>query len=227
MLRIQRVGITAFLWPPCVADADIIFSSCGFFFFLSSFFPRLISDVAGWMSTILPHVVWACGLSANLGCRFETCCIQLAENTGRKNRQKFSIWAQIVQLCRAISSQQRHVSTIGKLVKQQYLLQMSPQCDKLRPTSGWYGPVVWGTSSTGRQPNCGVEQRAPPIFGRAVITLGIGPHSSYHLHCVSKNVPSLTCYNLYIHGSIATIFGKNVAEKVGNQNILYFPTSPN
>jgi len=24
----------------------------------------------------------------------------------------------------------------------------------------------------------GVEQRAPPIFGRAAITLGIGPHSS-------------------------------------------------
>jgi len=23
---------------------------------------------------------------------------------------------------------------------------------------------------------CGVEQRAPPIFGRATITLGIGPH---------------------------------------------------
>ena len=26
---------------------------------------------------------------------------------------------------------------------------------------------------------CGVEQRAPPIFGRATITLGIGPHSSF------------------------------------------------
>jgi len=25
---------------------------------------------------------------------------------------------------------------------------------------------------------CGVEQRAPPIFGTAAITLGIGPHSS-------------------------------------------------
>ena len=25
---------------------------------------------------------------------------------------------------------------------------------------------------------CGVEQRAPPIFGRATIRLGIGPHSS-------------------------------------------------
>jgi len=55
--------------------------------------------------------------------------------------------------------------------------------------------VVWGTpanlngfrvlaalqSSSGRQPNfvalnSGVEQRAPPMFGRATITLGIGPH---------------------------------------------------
>ena len=26
---------------------------------------------------------------------------------------------------------------------------------------------------------CGVKQSAPPIFGRAAITLGIGPHSSY------------------------------------------------
>jgi len=30
---------------------------------------------------------------------------------------------------------------------------------------------------------CGVEHRAPPIFGRATITLGIGPHSS----CISIN----------------------------------------
>jgi len=26
---------------------------------------------------------------------------------------------------------------------------------------------------SGRQPNCGVEQRAPPMFSRAIITLGI------------------------------------------------------
>ena len=51
--------------------------------------------------------------------------------------------------------------------------------------------------------------------------------SAVNIHCVSKNVPPLTCYNLYIHGSIATIFGTDVAEKVRNQNILYFPTSPN
>jgi len=53
-------SIFIFLWPPCVADADIILSSCGFkfFFFVSSFLPRLITAVAEWMSTILLHMVW-------------------------------------------------------------------------------------------------------------------------------------------------------------------------
>jgi len=39
---------------------------------------------------------------------------------------------------------------------------------------------------------------------------------------LKKTVPPLTCYNVDIHGSIATIFGKNVAEKVANQSELYF-----
>ena len=30
----------------------------------------------------------------------------------------------------------------------------------------------------------GVEQRAPPVFGRAAITLGIGPHSSLFFHLI-------------------------------------------
>ena len=42
-----------------------------------------------------------------------------------------------------------------------------------------------------------------------------------------KNVPPLTCYDHYTDGSIATIFGTNVVEEVGNQNVLYFPTLPN
>jgi len=46
----------ASLWPPCIADADIIFLPCGLFFL--SFFPRLISAVTEWMSTILLHMVW-------------------------------------------------------------------------------------------------------------------------------------------------------------------------
>jgi len=44
--------------------------------------------------------------------------------------------------------------------------------------------------------------------------------------CLKKRPTPFACYDLYIHGSIATIFGTNVAEKVGNQNVLYFPTSP-
>jgi len=56
----------------------------GFFFFLLlSFFPRLFSAVADWMSTIGYFDTW-CGLSANLECRTEMCCT-LAENTRRKN----------------------------------------------------------------------------------------------------------------------------------------------
>jgi len=37
-----------------------------------------------------------------------------------------------------------------------------------------HSTLVVGISQT-----CGVEQRAPPIFGRAAITLGIGAHSSF------------------------------------------------
>ena len=75
------------------------------------------------MSAILPHMVWAYGLSANLRCRSETYCTRLAENTGRKKVAKNRHLGTITQLCRAISSQLRHVSTIGKkIVKQQYVL---------------------------------------------------------------------------------------------------------
>jgi len=55
-----------------------------------------------------------------------------------KKSPKIVIWAlshNIVGL--SIYSQLRHVSTIGKkLVKQQYVLQMSPQYGELQPTSG-------------------------------------------------------------------------------------------
>jgi len=43
----------------------------------------------------------------------------------------------IAQPCRAISSQLRHVSTIGKkLVKQRYVLHKFSQYGELRPTNG-------------------------------------------------------------------------------------------
>jgi len=85
----------------------------------------------------LPYFHTWCGLSANLWCRFETCGTRLAENTGRKKSPKIRHLGTITQLCRAISSQLRHVSTIGKIVKEQYLLHMSLQYGELRRTSGW------------------------------------------------------------------------------------------
>jgi len=55
------------------------------FFYLSFFFfPRLISVATDRMSTMLPHMVWRCGPSANLECRCEMCCTRLAGNTGHK-----------------------------------------------------------------------------------------------------------------------------------------------
>ena len=108
-----------------------------FVLLLSSFFvssPNLSLPETG----CLPYFHTWCGLSANLRCRSETCCTRLAVNTGRKKVAKNRHLGTIAQLCRAISSQLRHVSTIGKkLVKQQYAVHMSPQYGELRPTSGW------------------------------------------------------------------------------------------
>ena len=45
------------LWSPYGIGQAIIFSSCRLFY-LSIFFPRLISAIAHWMSAILAHMVW-------------------------------------------------------------------------------------------------------------------------------------------------------------------------
>jgi len=47
-------------------------------------------------------------------CRCKTCCTWLAENIGRKKWPKIRHLGTIAQLCSAMSSQLRHVSTIGK-----------------------------------------------------------------------------------------------------------------
>ena len=67
----------------------------------------------------------------------EMCGTRLAENTGRKKLPKIRHLNTMAQLCRAVSLQLRHESTIGKkLVKQQYLLRVPPEYVELRLTSG-------------------------------------------------------------------------------------------
>jgi len=44
--------------------------------------------------------------------------------------------------------------------------------------NGFHGlaALLHGTRVLGVSTLCGIKERAPPIFGRAAITLGIGPH---------------------------------------------------
>jgi len=58
---------------------------------------------------------------------------------------------------------------------------------KFHPVSR-FGIVTARHSSSRRQPNCCVEQRAPPIFGRAAITLGFGLYFSSWLFCAVLNL---------------------------------------
>jgi len=121
------------LWPPCIADADIIFSSCGFFFLL--FF--LTYSQPSQIRCLSYFHTWCC-LSANLECKSEMCCMWLTENTGRK------------KIAKNLPSAHHRTNTLGcifatkpcidnrkKLVKQQYLLHMSPQYGELLSTNGW------------------------------------------------------------------------------------------
>jgi len=105
--------ITTLLWPPCVADADIIFSSCGFFCFLLSFCVFLTYSQPSQIGC-LPYFHTWCWPSANLGCRSEMCCMRLAENTGCKKLPKIRRLCTITQICRAVSSQLRQYWELEK-----------------------------------------------------------------------------------------------------------------
>jgi len=66
------------------------------------------------------------------------CCTRLAGNTGCKKSPKIRHLGTIAQLCQAVSSQLMHVlSTVGKNVKQHYLLNMFSQYGEFWPISGW------------------------------------------------------------------------------------------
>jgi len=73
-----------------------VVSSCFFLFFFLLFFSPILSSQL---------------LDANSECRSEICCMRLAENTGCNKLRKNCNLRSIAQLCRAIPSQLRHVST--------------------------------------------------------------------------------------------------------------------
>jgi len=123
-------------------------------------------------------------------------CTRLAGNAGPKKSPKIGRLGTIAQLSWAISSQLRHISTIGKKLLSSNISStclhsmvnfgrlaaeiISLVWGILANFSGFHIlaalPVLHSTPVLASANVCGVEQRAPPIFGRAAITLGIGPH---------------------------------------------------
>jgi len=136
----------------------------------------------------LPYFYTWCGLSANLGCRSEMCCTCLAVIQDAKVAKNSPYMGTIAQLCRAISSQPCHVSTTEKtLLNSNTSFTCPHNMVNFGLLTAEIGSGVWASLqiSTGfaslaallhgkaSAKLCGVEQSAPPIFGRAAITLGM------------------------------------------------------
>jgi len=139
------------LWPPYGIEQAIMFLPCGFFFYLlllSSFF---LAKSQRSQCGCLPYFYTWCALSANLGCMSEMCCTRLASNTGRKNDAKNRHLGTIAQLCWAVSSQLRHISTIGK---NWLSSNTSPTCRRnmvnFSPLTADIGSGVWGSLQISR-----------------------------------------------------------------------------
>jgi len=104
-------------------------------FFLLSFFLAYsqLSHIG-----CLPYFRTCCGLSANLGCRSETCCTLLAENKGGNKITKNSPSGHHhTTFSGYIFATEARIDNRKKLVKQQYLPHMSLQYGELCSTSVW------------------------------------------------------------------------------------------
>jgi len=101
----------------------------------SSFFPRLISAIAEWMSTILRHMMWSwCEF------RMQVWSVLHAARWKCRNQKltkKSPSGHHHTTLSGYIFATKAHIDNHKKLVKQQYLLHMSSQYGELRPNGGW------------------------------------------------------------------------------------------
>jgi len=148
----------------------------------------------------LPYFHTWCGLSANLGCRSETCCMQRTENTGHKNlpsaHHRTILSGYILATKSHIDNRKNNFSNI------------SSRCPHNMVNFGLLAAeivsLVWGTPANFNGFRLlaallhgtlvvDISQtlqrwtEVPPIFSRAAITLGIGPHSIYLYHTVIKS----------------------------------------
>ena len=74
------------------------------------------------------------------------CCTRLGGNTGCKNDAKNRHLSTIAQLCWAVSSQLRHISTIGKKLLSSNTSSTCPRnMANFGPLTAEIGSGVWGT----------------------------------------------------------------------------------
>jgi len=184
--------------------------------FLSIFLPVFFSSLNLSGRRCLPYFYTWCGPSANLECRSEMCCARLAGNAGPKKSPKLRHLGTIAQICRAISSQRRHIDNRKKPVKQQYLPHVSLQSGELRPTSDWdllaslrhpskfqrvlrLGSVTTRHSIRGRQPNFAALNRGRYLYsaGRPsrwalshISSFGLIPNSRFLIHFIHSFIYS-------------------------------------
>ena len=183
-----------FLWPPCIAGCGHTYfhpvvSSFILFFFISS------PNLSGRTLDVYHTSTHGVALVRIYSCMSGMCCTRLAENTGRKNDAKTRHLGTIAQLCRVISLQLRHVSTIGKKTCYTEISpHMSLQYGELRPISGWDRFVSLGHPSkfqrlsrlrsfviaryfsSGRQPNFAVLNRGRHLYSAGRPSLWASAH---------------------------------------------------
>ena len=164
---------------------------CGFFLLSFFFFLFPSPNLSGRRLDVYHTFHTRCGLSANLECRYQTCCTRLAENTGRKKspsgHRRTTLSGYIFATKARIDNRKKLLNSNNSPTCPHNMANISPLeaeiCWRVWGTPAnfnrfrvlaalLHGTLVVGVS----QKRCGVEQRAPPIFGRAAITLGIGPH---------------------------------------------------
>ena len=71
--------------------------------------------------------------------------------------------------------------------------------------------LLHGTLVVGSDKLCGVEQRAPLIFDRAAITMGIGPHSSFICVTVFADCCTASSTRIYLLTRAAILLGIELA----------------
>jgi len=123
--------LSALLWQPYGIGQAIIFLPCGFFYlFSSSIFSRRRLGVY--------HTSTHGVARANLGCRSETCCTRLAENTGHKKIAKKSPFGHHrTTLSGYIFANKACIDSWKQILLSSNISSTCPpQYGELRPTSG-------------------------------------------------------------------------------------------